>query len=183
MKHHPMIRCIAALLLLSPAANCDTLAALRSLPVAISDREEPPIERAVRQWAAASTIDLLTQSVEERAALVAIIRFESDFARYVWDDSERCRVGPMCDRGRAWSVFQLQRTDRTGGFPRAARLALGRLRSAKARCMMRDARASNVWERAIALYGTGRTCEAAFAASRVAAMRELLPIVSQKRSQ
>lgn len=114
-----------------------TLVMLERLPRHSSDRDEPPDQRAERMAAHASAIDGVTRDRTERAALVVLAGREGvNLARFVDLDEPQCRDGHKgwCDHSKAWSVYQLHGTDRSGGREWAARQALTRWRWHGARC-------------------------------------------------
>ncbi len=86
-----------------------TLAVLSAFPVHYTDKAEDPIKRAWRVELTAIAVDRATQNLQERAALLTLLKFESGLASYVQED--RCHEGPRgkfeCDSGKALGIWQL----------------------------------------------------------------------------
>lgn len=104
--------------------------------------------------------------------LIVMAARESYLARYVDLDEPPCSEGQggRCDFSRAWSIFQLHGTDRSGTRKDAAEIAIGHLRRAGNYCAARG------YDRVVgsyALYGTGHKCSTKSAKKRAAAAREL----------
>jgi hypothetical protein len=146
-----------------------TAAALLALPRHETDRDELDVDRTARMTEHGTAIDGTTADRLERGALVTLASREGvNLARFVDLDEPKCREGraEWCDGGRAWSVYQLHGTDRTGDRAWAAREALSRWRFHGTRC------ARMGFDRvvgAFAGYATGgKACDTADARERAA---------------
>lgn len=170
---------LASALLLTAwaAAGQTTEQILLSFKPHVTDLEEPVEEHKARKGETAQAIDSVAKTKAERAWLIMTGRFESHYASFVDLDKPKCREGHRakngqrwCDGGRAWSVWQLQRTNRQGGRKRAAEIALERLRRCANTC---TAKGYDYWEGGTSLYATGRTCDWKEAPERIAFMWEI----------
>jgi hypothetical protein len=155
------------------ADETPTLRVLRGMPVHYSDRDEPADSRGKRLERIAHAIDGATDDKLERAMLVIMAARESHLARFVDLDEPPCREGHKgsCDSGRAWSIFQMHGTDRTGTRRDAANIAIEHLRRAGNYC------ASRGHDRVIgsyALYGSGKWCSTSSAKERALAAKQLV---------
>jgi hypothetical protein len=146
---------------------------LLSLPRHTTDEDETQPEREQRLLEKAEAIQSATDNAEERAWLTMTGTRESHWARYVDLDLDRCKGGHSgrCDRGRAWSVWQLHGTDRTGGAKAAAVKALETFRRGAKFCRSRG---HDYWEGGTAMYARGDYCAWVEASSRVLQMRKVL---------
>lgn len=158
------------------AGESRTLAALERVPVYSGDTAEPVDERRVRLGELAQAIDGATHNRDERAMLVALAIHESGLARYVQLDLGACSDGASlrCDRGKAWSPWQLHGTDRTGGVTVAAQIAVSKLRGARRVCEERHGKRIEPVAAALSLYGTGSTCQWPGVSVRVATYRRIV---------
>jgi hypothetical protein len=114
-----------------------TAAVLLALPRHETDRDELDGDRAQRLTEHGTAIDSATRDRLERGALVTLASREGvNLARFVDLDEPKCREGRAgwCDHSKAWSVYQLHGTDRTGDRAWAAREALSRWRFHGTRC-------------------------------------------------
>jgi hypothetical protein len=168
---------VIAALLFTGRANASeqsrTFEVLQSFARHHTDQDEPEAERTARLQETADAIDTATRSSSERALLLSLGWHESRWASYVHNDAPRCREGLKghCDRGLAWSPWQLHATDRTGGVAEAARVALTRIRQAANHC---GGTGEERTRRALSLYATGNTCEWSGAAERVVTWRRMV---------
>jgi len=167
-----------AALLAAPAIASEsrTLDALERVPVYSGDTGEPADERRARLGEMAQAIDGATHNRDERAMLIALAIHESNLARYVQLDLGACSDGASlrCDRGKAWSPWQLHGTDRTGGVTVAAQIAVGKLRAARRVCEERHGTRIEPVAAAMSLYGTGATCQWPGVSARVATYRRIV---------
>lgn len=136
------------------------------------DRAEADADHEARVEALVEAVDGATSDRLERAELLVMMREETHLAAFVDLDAPRCRDGRTgwCDRGRAWSVWQLHGTDRTGDRAWAAREALRRLRSFAGYCARLG---HDPVVGAFAIYATGARCETANGKARAAMAREM----------
>lgn len=111
---------MASALLFSAALTCasqqvfaseesKTLRALNRMPTHHTDVGEPTEKRQKRMAAIAEAIDAASQLTRDRAALLTILRYESNAARYV--HHSKCSEGPRgpleCDSGKATGLWQI----------------------------------------------------------------------------
>ena len=146
------------------AERLSTLGALERIPVHKSDTDENPLKRIARLRLVADAIDAATSKRGERAALVALGRYESHFAR---DVCEGVRLG---DRGKAYGCWQSHDKDRSGGVEAQAQRAIRDLRRGGNYCR---ARGHDYWTGAFSIYATGRQCSWSEAETRVRFMRNI----------
>lgn len=142
---------------------------LTRLPRHTTDADEKPLEREQRLREKAEAIKAATPKDTERAWLLMTGTRESHWARFVDLDLPRCRDGHdgRCDGGKAWSVWQLQGTNREGGATVAAKTAIEVFRRGANYC---KARGYDYWEGGTAMYAKGGSCEWPEAESRVRQM-------------
>lgn len=145
-------------------ASGSTLAALQRIPVHKTDRDEPEEARRLRLAEIAGAIDAVSRSRTERAALIVLGEHESGFARDV------CSGERLGDAGRAYGCWQSHDRDRSGGVREQAERAIRDLRRARNYC---SSRVADKLEGAFALYGTGASCAAEWAAKRARKTRAL----------
>lgn len=153
------VLCVAAVALGSEPSP--TLRALESMPVHVTDRDEPEEKRSRRLREIADAIDSATEDRLERAVLLTLVRYESGAAAYVHEG--RCSDGPRgereCDHGRAVGHWQLHASERYPEIPDSieeqARIAVTLWRGARSRC--RGSVTDDI-AGAFAAYGTGGKC-------------------------
>lgn len=155
---------------LAQGAEDATMAALERVPVHTSDRDEEQDGRRKRLREIAVSIDLATDSLDERAWLIMTAARESGLAQYVTEDHDRCRLGTdgHCDSGRAFGTWQVHGTQRTLTKPEQAAFALKRFRQSARFC---KARGVEYWLGGISAYATGYRCDWAEAKERLDSMR------------
>lgn len=127
--------------------------------------QETPEQREQRRRSIVSAIESATEDPRMRALLLSVSIEETHLAPFVDDDGEKCKRGPYCDAGRAWSVWQLHGQDRRGTREYAARRASELLRAGWSSC--------GTLEGAIARYATGHSCTWQDAPKRAKLAREL----------
>lgn len=156
----------------NPQCNTPTHCALEKFPRFYMDLEEPDKERAIRVDAIGDSINAVTDNPTERAWLIMQAWHEARLARFVDLDLPRCHEGwnGWCDNGAAWSVWQLQNTDRSGTREDAARAAIETMRQAGNHCA---AQGYDYWIGGTALYGTGKSCVRKASEKRVAHMWQI----------
>jgi hypothetical protein len=167
---------IIAALLFTGRANASepsrTFEVLQSFARHHTDQDEPEADRDARLTSHSEAIDSATSNRLERAVLVTLAGREGvNLARFVDLDLDTCRKGidGWCDRGAAFSIYQLHGTDRTGDRAWAARKAIGLWRYHGKRCASMG---FDYTVGAFAGYGSGgRTCDTADARDRAAEAR------------
>lgn len=129
-----------------------TYSILNNAPVWHEDINEPPDERRARLLEIAEAVDGATSNLDERSALLTLIKHETHAARYVHLDEPRCRngVGGRCDDGKAWGLTQLHGTDRKGTARDAMDISVRTLRFGLKRCKS--------WNGAFSSFATGGKC-------------------------
>lgn len=113
------------------------LSALLALTPHWSDA--PTTERPERLRLLAQAIAEATNDPDTAAALVAIVKHESNVAAYTWTCAVIPRGAADCDKGRARSPFQLHRAGclegwRSGSIMDYAKCAARHWRGGKGRC-------------------------------------------------
>lgn len=167
---YQLLALVAALLVAFVARAGETsrtLSVLQTFPVYTGDKSEPPDERLARLTEIAEAIDAATPDKHERALLIAVAWHESRFAAYVQHDHEPCSKGHdgRCDSGRAYSLWQVHGTDRTGGVLAMAELARRQLRYGARKC--RGKTLEETVRGAVSLFATGSRCSWSGADERV----------------
>jgi len=159
------------------------LAALLAVPAYQhpSEQAETAEARRARLAAVADAIAAVARNRDEAAALVALGRHESGFARLVQEGRcDEMPAGQRCDTGRARGTWQLWQVACPAAYRHAAgsadslraeaACAVGLLRLAGKRCSSGADGTDAWWAGAFSGYA-GAACSARWAPQRVATMR------------
>ncbi len=163
----------ASMVLASPGKSEDlrTLSVLAAFPVHVSDKAEASDVRLKRLREIADAIDAASASPRDRAALLTLVRFETNAAGYVHEG--RCADGPRgkaeCDGGKATGHFQLH-GEVSESLAEQAKRAITIWRFGLKRCgrVTRDDYAA-----AFSSYGSGGKCGLSSYTKRAAYLRSI----------